>query len=58
MKYPISGTDPQLNFEVSPSTQRVKVSVTEILVRVSGFGGVVGVWHIWVNVCDLGKFGV
>ncbi len=39
------------------SAHRVKVSVTEILLRVSWFGRGVGVWHMWVNAGKVGKFG-
>jgi hypothetical protein len=41
-------------FSDHPPTQRVKVVVTEIVIRMSWFGGVVGVWHMWVNVWDGG----
>ncbi len=44
------------NFEREPPPLHVKISVTEISIRVSWFGGEVGVWHMWVNLCDCGKF--
>jgi hypothetical protein len=55
----LSGTDPihqvehhymeSFIFQVRPPAHRVKVSVTEILVRMSWFVGACEVWHMWVN---------